>query len=40
LRSAAQMVSYEIAMGVMFACIVLMVGSLNLSEIIYSQKNI
>jgi len=40
LRSAAQMVSYEIAMGVMFSCIVLMVGSLNLSEIIYSQKNI
>lgn len=40
LRSAAQMVSYEIAMGVMFSCIVLMSGSLNLSEIINAQRDI
>jgi len=39
-RSVAQMISYELPMGVIVLTVCLIVGSLNLSEIIESQKNI
>ncbi len=37
LRSAAQMVSYEVAIGLTILCVVLVVGSVNLSDIVNSQ---
>ncbi|MEM9707132.1 MAG: NADH-quinone oxidoreductase subunit NuoH [Pseudomonadota bacterium] len=37
LRSAAQMVSYEVAIGLTILCVVLIVGSVNLSDIVQSQ---
>jgi NADH-quinone oxidoreductase subunit H len=40
LRSAAQMVSYEISMGLIILPIVLCTGSLNLYKIIEHQNNI
>lgn len=39
LRSAAQMVSYEVSIGFIFATIILCVGSTSLSEIVYAQEN-
>ena len=38
LRSAAQMVSYEVAIGFVIITVLLMVGSLNLSDIVLAQK--
>jgi len=40
LRSAAQMISYEISIGFIIVNICLCVGSFNLSSIVLSQKNI
>ncbi len=40
LRSAAQMVSYEVSMGLVIINVLLCVGSLNLSDIIEAQKNV
>ncbi|MEO0879527.1 MAG: NADH-quinone oxidoreductase subunit NuoH [Pseudomonadota bacterium] len=37
LRSAAQMVSYEVAIGLTILCVVLVVGSVNLTDIVNSQ---
>ncbi|WP_085900290.1 NADH-quinone oxidoreductase subunit NuoH [Kiloniella majae] len=38
LRSAAQMVSYEVSMGLVIITVLLCVGSLNLSDIVMAQK--
>jgi NADH-quinone oxidoreductase subunit H len=40
LRSAAQMVSYEVAIGFVIITVLLCVGSLNLSAIVKAQENI
>jgi len=39
LRSAAQMVSYEVSIGFVIITVLLCVGSLNMSEIVNSQKD-
>jgi NADH-quinone oxidoreductase subunit H len=39
LRSAAQMVSYEVSMGFVIITVLLVTGSLNLSDIVHAQKN-
>jgi len=39
LRSAAQMVSYEVSMGFVIITVLLCVGSLNLTDIVLSQKD-
>ena len=39
LRSAAQMVSYEVSIGFVMITVLLCVGSLNLSEIVLSQQD-
>ena len=40
LRSAAQMVSYEVSMGFVIVCVLLCAGSLNLSQIVLAQRHI
>ena len=39
LRSAAQMVSYEVSIGFVIVCVLLCVGSLNLTDIVLSQRD-
>ncbi len=39
LRSAAQMVSYEVSLGFVIFCVLMIVGSLNLTDIVLAQKN-
>eukprot|EP01012_Entosiphon_sulcatum_P021245 TRINITY_DN26023_c0_g1_i1.p1 TRINITY_DN26023_c0_g1~~TRINITY_DN26023_c0_g1_i1.p1 ORF type:complete len:337 (+),score=82.07 TRINITY_DN26023_c0_g1_i1:107-1117(+) len=40
LRSAAQMVSYEVSMGLVIITVLLCVGSLNLTEIVRAQEKV
>ena len=40
LRSAAQMVSYEVSMGFIIITVLLVAGSLNLSDIVRAQKDL
>ncbi len=40
LRSAAQMVSYEVSIGFVLVTVLLCVGSLNLSDVVRAQQNI
>ncbi len=39
IRSAAQMISYEVSIGVIIINVLLCVGSLNLNDIVMAQKN-
>lgn len=40
LRAAAQMISYEVCMGIILLCVVLSSGSFNLTKIVLAQKNL
>ena len=40
IRSAAQMISYEVSMGLIIISVLLCSGSLNITEIVYSQMSI
>merc|ERR1711959_320511 len=40
LRSAAQMVSYEVSLGLIIISVLLCAGSLNLSQIVIAQESI
>ncbi len=40
LRSAAQMVSYEVSIGFVIVCVLLCAGSLNLSAVIEAQRHV
>ena len=40
LRSAAQMVSYEVSMGFVLVTVLLCVGSLNLTDIVRAQRHV
>ena len=40
LRSAAQMVSYEVSMGLVLVSVLLCVGSLNLNDVVLAQRSV
>ncbi len=40
MRSAAQMVSYEVSMGFVLVTVLLCVGSLNLTDVVLAQRNV
>ena len=40
LRSAAQMVSYEVSIGFVIVTVLMCVGSLNLTEVVRAQRNV
>jgi len=40
IRSAAQMISYEVSIGIIIINVLLCVGSLNLNEIVLAQQNV
>jgi NADH-quinone oxidoreductase subunit H len=40
LRSAAQMVSYEVSIGFVMVCVLLCVGSLNLNDVVLAQRHV
>lgn len=40
LRSSAQMVSYEISIGIIILCVLVTAGSLNLSQIVLAQETV
>ena len=40
IRSAAQMISYEVSIGIIIINVLLCVGSLNLNEIVLAQENV
>ena len=40
LRSTAQIISYEVSIGFILACVILCAGSLNLTKIVESQQNV
>ena len=40
IRSAAQMISYEVSIGIIIVNVLLCVGSLNLSDIVLAQQNL
>jgi NADH-quinone oxidoreductase subunit H len=39
IRSSSQMISYEVSMGLIIICVLLITGSLNLTEIVMAQQN-
>ena len=39
IRSAAQMISYEVSIGLIIICVILLTGSLNLKDIVLAQKD-
>ncbi len=40
IRSSAQMISYELSMSMCIACVLLLTGSMNLTEIVYAQHHL
>lgn len=39
IRSASQMISYEVSLGLIIVCVLMLSGSANIGEIVHAQKN-